>query len=86
MSRLDELKQQLIDVLTEMDKIKPVQFVDIDCDNQVFNFSNMVIDEEGNRVYVEIVMWHDNLPAYEEYSIKNSRGMEILPEKREDRN
>lgn len=27
----------------------------------------MVIDEKNDRVYVEIAMWHDNLPAHAEH-------------------
>lgn len=80
MSRIDELKQQLIEVLTEMNKIRPVQFHDIDCDNCVYNFSNVVVDETENRVYVEIAMWHDNLPAHAENPLKDGRGRAILPE------
>lgn len=79
MSRVDELKQQLIDILTELDKIKPVQFHDVDCDDQVFNFSNVKVDETEDRVYIEIAMWHDNLPAHAEHPLKDSRGREILP-------
>lgn len=80
MSRLDELKDQLIEVLTEMDKIKPVQFHDVDCDDQVFNFSNVVINESENRVYVEIAMWHDNLPVHAASPLKDGRGRDILPQ------
>lgn len=79
MSKLDELKQQLVNVLTEMDKIKPVQFHDIDCDDCVYNFSNVVIDEDDNRVYVEIAMWHDNLPSHKVNHLKDGRGKDILP-------
>lgn len=80
MARIDELKQQLVNVLTEMDKIMPVQFHDIDCDNQVFNFSNVKIDENDGRVYVEIAMWHDNLPSHADRPLDNGRGKPILPE------
>lgn len=83
MNRVEELKEQLIDVLTELDKIKPVQFYDIDCDGCVFNFSNVRVDEENNRVFVEIAMWHDNLPAHAERPLKDGRGRDILPEKKE---
>jgi len=78
--RLGVLKQQLIEVLTEMNKIKPVQFHDIDCDDCVYNFSNVTIDEDENRVYVEIAMWHDNLPAHKDNPLKDGRGREILPQ------
>ena len=84
MERLLELKNQLISVLEEMNKIKPVQFHDIDCDDQVFNFSDVKIDEEFDRVYVEIAMWHDNLPAHAEHPLKDGRGRDILPEKKVD--
>lgn len=84
MTRIDELKQQLIDVLTEMNKIKPVQFLDIDCDGGVYNFSDVAVNEKDDRVYVKIAMWHDNLPAHEVIPIKDSRGHVILPEKKDE--
>lgn len=80
MNRIEELKQQLINVLTEMDKIMPVQFCDVDCDNGLFNFSDVTIDEEDNRVYVEIAMYHDNLPTHAVTPLHNARGKAILPE------
>lgn len=84
-ARLEELKKELIDVLTKMDQIKPVQFCDIDCDNQVFNFSGVSIDENDNRVYVNIAMWHDNLPSHEQHPLTDGRGREILPLKSDGR-
>lgn len=78
--RLEELKVELIKVLTEMDKIKPVQFHDIDCDDCVYNFSNVSVNEGDNRVYVEIAMFHDNLPSHKDSPIQDSRGRDILPE------
>lgn len=80
--KLAILKEQLIDVLTEMDKIKPVQFHDIDCDDCVYNFSDVVIDDRDDRVYIEVAMWHDNLPAHKEHSLRDGRGNQILPKKR----
>ena len=81
-NEIEYLKQQLISVLTEMNKIKPVQFHDIDCDDCVYNFSDVVIDEKDDRVYVEIAMWHDNLPAHAEHPLRDVHGKEILPKKR----
>lgn len=83
MSRLEELKNQLVEVLTEMDKIKPVQFCDVDCDNQVFNFSGVSIDENDGRVYVEIAMYHDNLPAHAKKPLKDGRGRDIPPQNKQ---
>ncbi len=82
MSILDELKKKLIDVLTEMKEIKPVQFLDIDCDNQTFNFSGVSVDEVDNRLYIEIAMYHDNLPVHASNPIKDAAGRPILPENR----
>lgn len=78
--RIEELKEQLISVLTELNKIRPVQFVDIDCDNGVFNFSDVKVNEDDDRVYVEIAMWHDNLPAHVGHPLKDGRGRDILPQ------
>lgn len=80
-SQLDILKNQLIDVLHKMNKIRPVQFHDIDCDDCVYNFSDVTISEGDNRVYIEIAMWHDNLPVHAEHPLKDGRGREILPKK-----
>lgn len=81
-SQIAMLKTQLIDVLHKMNKIRPIQFHDIDCDDCVYNFSDVVIDERDGRVYIEIAMWHDNLPAHAEHPLKDGRGREILPKKR----
>lgn len=81
--KLQELKWQLINVLTQMNEISPVQFHDIDCDDCVYNFSDVVLDENDKRVYIEIAMWHDNLPAHKNSPLKDSRGNEILPQKGE---
>lgn len=78
-AKVAKLKEQLIDVLTQLNAIKPVQFHDIDCDDCVFNFSDVVIDETDDRVYVEIAMWHDNLPVHAENPLYDSRGKVILP-------
>ncbi len=78
--RLLELKAQLIGVLEEMNKIKPVQFWDVDCDNTVYNFSNVSISESDDRVYIEIAMHHDNLPSHAANPLRDGRGHEILPE------
>lgn len=78
-TKVAELKEQLIDVLTKLNAVKPVQFHDIDCDDCVFNFSDVVIDEADNRVYIEIAMWHDNLPVHAENPLKDGRGKVILP-------
>lgn len=78
-AKVAKLKEQLIDVLTQLNAIKPVQFHDIDCDDCVFNFSDVVIDETDNRVYIEIAMWHDNLPIHEDNPLKDGHGRDILP-------
>lgn len=76
---LEVLKEELIEVLCKLDRIKPVQFHDIDCDDRVYNFSDVVIDEKDDRVYVEIAMWHDNLPIHEDNPLKDGHGRDILP-------
>lgn len=78
--KLEQLKKELINVLTEMNKIKPVQFHDIDCDDTLFNFSDVVIDEGDDRVYIEIAMWHDNLPAHAANPLRDGRGRIIRPQ------
>lgn len=78
-ARAEELKQKLIDVLTELDGIMPVQFHDIDSDDCVYNFSGVKVSEQDNRVYVQIAMWHDNLPAHRENPLKDGHGRDILP-------
>lgn len=81
MSKIEELRAELIAVLTKMDKIMPVQFHDIDCDDCVFNFSDVTLDKINNRVYVEVAMWHDNLPAHRANPIKDGRGR-VIPAKK----
>lgn len=78
---LDRLKTQLVSVLEQMEKIRPVQFHDIDCDDCVYNFSDVVTDAKDNRVYVEIAMWHDNLPSHANSPLNDGRGNPILPRK-----
>lgn len=77
--RIQELEEQLISVLTEMNKIYPVQFTDIDCDNCVYNFSDVVVDKADGRVYIEIAMYHDNLPVHAENPLHDNRGKIIPP-------
>lgn len=77
--KVEELKQKLIGVLSEMNDIMPVQFHDVDCDGCVFNFSGVQVSEQDNRVYVQIAMWHDNLPAHRENPLKDGYGRVILP-------
>lgn len=77
--RLEELKKQLVDVLTELDKIKPVQFLDVECENCVYNYGGVDIHEGDNRVYVELLMFHDNLPSHKDNPLKDGRGSLMLP-------
>lgn len=76
--RILELRNKLIDVLVELDEIKPVQFRDIDCENSVFNFSDVTLDEKEGKVFVDIAMWHDSLPSHALHPLKNSRG-NVIP-------
>lgn len=79
--RIKQLNEQLINVLTELDKIKPVQFLDVECDESVYNYGGLEVSEEDNRIYIRMLMYHDNLPAHKENPILDNRGMTILPEK-----
>lgn len=76
---LERYRTELIDVLTKMNRIMPVQFVDTDCDNGVYNFGEVTLSPEDNRVYVELMMWNDDLPAHKDEPLYNGRGRKILP-------
>lgn len=78
-TKVAKLKEQLIGILTELNNIKPVQFHDVDCDDCVFNFSDVKVDETDDRVYIEIAMYHDNLPVHAEHPLYDSKGKAILP-------
>lgn len=76
--RLSELQEQLVNVLAEIDKIAPVQFLDIDSD-YVCNFIGLHVSEDDGRVYVQISGEYDNLPAHTENPLRNGRGRVIPP-------
>lgn len=76
---LERCKSELVELLGKMNRIMPVQFVDTDCDNGVYNFSDVKIDETDHRVYIELAMWHDNLPDHKAEPLDDGRGRKILP-------
>lgn len=76
--RLVKLQEKLIQVLTEIDQIAPVQFLDWESE-YVYNFLGMRVSPEDGRVYIQISGIYDNLPAHEENPLRDSRGAPMLP-------
>jgi len=78
-SILAALKQKLIGVLEEIDKVAPVQFLDWESE-YVYNFLDVAEDPGDGRVYIRISGVYDNLPAHRASPLRNSRGDLLLPE------
>lgn len=76
---LKKLEIELAEVLDKINKIRPVQFHDIDCDDQLFNFIGLEVDDIENKVFVQIAMWNDNLPSHKENPLVDGRNNVILP-------
>lgn len=45
----------------------------------VYNFSDVTLSEEDNRVYIDLAMWYDNLPDHKDDPLYDGRGHKILP-------
>ena len=69
------LKEELIQVLLQLDKVGTVVFEDIDCDHGVYNFSDVVYSESNNTCTIQISMWSDNLPRQQQDSNKEKKRM-----------
>lgn len=75
---LSELKEQLVAVLEKMNRIRPVQFLDLKS-SYIYNFLGLLNRQEDNRIFICISGEHDNLPAHKEAPMCNSCGRKIEP-------
>ena len=75
---LNLLQKELEEVLAKINSIRPIQFLTVD-DDCVHNFIGLSESVEENRVYIQLGMWNDNLPAHRDNPLKDNRGNPILP-------
>lgn len=77
---VERLKQQLIDVLEQLNKIKPIQFLDYESE-YVYNFLDVQDSpyEGEDRLYIVVSCLHDNLPSHKKDQLVNGRGDKMLP-------
>lgn len=76
--RLKQLTAQLVDVLEELNKIRPIQFLDLDSE-YVYNYIGVQECDREGRVYIAISSGYDNLPSRKDNPLRDSRGKEMLP-------
>lgn len=83
--RAEELYDQLATVLSELNKIGAVQFLDWESD-YVYNFYGMMYEKgqpgtglDEDRLFVLISGEYDNLSVHRDTPILNSRGQLIRP-------
>lgn len=58
--QLEELKDQLVDVLEKINKIRPVQFLDWESEF-IYNFIGLMDRPEDDRVFICVSAEYDNL-------------------------
>ena len=65
--QINELRKELVDLLTRIDAVAPIVFEDKDCDcGSCYNFCNLTYDSETDEACIELTMWTDSLPAHKE--------------------
>lgn len=74
------LTEELVAILEKINRIRPVQFLDVDSD-YVYNFLRLHENSGDNRVYIELSGRYDNLPAHEDKPFDDGRGRPVLPNK-----
>lgn len=77
MQKLEELQVKLMEVLGEINKIAPVQFLDWESE-YVYNLLGLRLSPSDNRVWVVVSGRNDNLPAHAANPLRDSRG-QIMP-------